>query len=245
MQKPLVFLLSLGPLSWLVEHALMNHLGAHPVEHVIHFTGDWTLGFLLIVLAVTPLRWLTGASDLVRYRRMLGLFAFFYALLHFLAYAGLDQWFDWKAIVHDLEKHPYIWVGMAANILLWPLALTSSRRAMLRLGKNWKRLHRLVYVIPGLGVLHYAWLVKKDMTWPVVYGAVWGGLMVSRLLFRFTKSPLRQSRTTDGRFLRRSGIAQKPVPEEGGHTGSLAGIHIQKPPVDPAVPGFPPLRRWS
>ncbi len=196
MRKTLVFLLSLGPLLWLVEHALTDHLGAHPVEHVIHFTGDWTMRFLLIVLSITPLRLLTGASSLVRYRRMLGLFAFFYALLHLLAYAGLDQWFDWKAIAHDLEKHPYIWVGMAANVLLWPLALTSSRRAMLQMGKHWKRLHRLVYVIPGLGVLHYAWLVKKDMTWPVVYGTVWGVMLMSRLLFRFVMPTLRQPRTT-------------------------------------------------
>lgn len=184
MQKTLIFLLSLAPLSWLVGHALTGHLGAHPVERVIHFTGDWTMGFLLIALSVTPLRRLTGASGLVRHRRMLGLFAFFYALLHLLAYAGLDQWFDWRAMAHDLEKHPYIWAGMAANVLLWPLALTSSRQAMLRLGKYWKRLHRLAYVIPGLGVLHYAWLVKKDLTWPVVYGTAWTFLLVSRLPFR-------------------------------------------------------------
>jgi len=167
-----VFFLALLPLLWISWLAFRETLGANPVERVIHFTGLWTLYFLLITLSITPVRRLFGWNGLLRIRRMLGLFAFFYGTLHVLSYAGIDQWFTWQAIVHDVLKHPYILIGLSGYVLMLPLALTSNTWAISKLKTRWKQLHRLAYVVPALGVLHFAWLVKKDLSEPFLYGAM-------------------------------------------------------------------------
>ncbi len=179
--KRSVFFLALLPLLWISWLAFRESLGAHPVERVIHFTGLWTLYFLLITLSITPLRRLLGWNNLLRIRRMLGLFAFFYGTLHLLSYTGIDQWFDWRAIVHDALKHPYILIGLSGYVLMLPLALTSNAWAVSKLKTRWKQLHRLAYVVPVLGVLHFAWLVKKDLSEPVLYGAMLLALLALRL----------------------------------------------------------------
>jgi methionine sulfoxide reductase heme-binding subunit len=148
------------------------NLGADPVEEILETCGLWTLRFLLITLTVTPLRRLTGLNDLIRFRRMLGLFAFTYACLHFLAYLVLDRGVEWGAIVEDIAKRPYITIGFTALVLLFPLAFTSTKSMMRRLGRRWQRLHRLVYVIAILGVWHYYWQVKADVRDPLLYAAV-------------------------------------------------------------------------
>lgn len=185
-----VFFLAFLPLLWISWLAFREALGAHPVERVIHFTGLWTLYFLLITLSITPLRRLLGWNGLLRIRRMLGLFAFFYGTLHLLSYAGIDQWFDWQAIIHDVLKHPYILIGLSGYVLMLPLALTSNTWAVLKLKTSWKQLHRLAYVVPALGVLHFAWLVKKDLSEPILYGTVLLVLLALRL------PPLSQWRVT-------------------------------------------------
>ncbi len=178
--KPLVFLASLLPFAWLVAGAVSDTLGTNPVETLTHETGDWALRFLLITLAVTPLRHLTGWLWLIRLRRMLGLFAFFYAVLHFITYIWLDQFFDWKEILIDIPKRPFITVGFVALLLLVPLAMTSTNVMMKRLGRHWKSLHKLVYIIPALAILHYLWLVKADTREPAIYFAVFLLLMLFR-----------------------------------------------------------------
>ncbi len=171
--KSLVFLaalMPLGKLAWLASH---QGLGANPIEKITHTTGYWTLSFLLLTLTATPLRALSGWLWPVRWRRMLGLFAFFYACLHFLTYLVLDQFFDWTAIVKDIAKRPYITVGFAAFVMLTPLAATSTNNMVRRLGgRRWKLLHRLVYLIGILGVVHFWWLVKKDITEPAQFAGV-------------------------------------------------------------------------
>ena len=181
--KPLLFLVCLIPLARLVYLGFTDGLGANPIEFITRSTGTWTLVGLMITLAVTPLRRLTGYHALVRYRRMLGLFAFFYASLHFTTYIWLDQFFSLTAILKDIYKRPFITVGFAAFVLLIPLAVTSTNAMMRRLGKRWQQLHRLVYLIAGLGVLHYVWLVKKDLTQPLIYAAVLLVLLSLRLPF--------------------------------------------------------------
>jgi sulfoxide reductase heme-binding subunit YedZ len=170
--KPALFLLCLVPLFELVWQGIYGSLGTNPVETITHGTGDWTLRFLLITLTITPLRRLTGNSWLLKLRRMFGLFAFFYASLHFMTYIWFDQYFDWAEIARDIPKRPFITVGFAAFVLLLPLAFTSTNAMMRRLKKNWQRLHKLVYVIAVLGVLHFLWLVKADVLEPAIYGAV-------------------------------------------------------------------------
>ena len=186
--KAVLFVLALLPLARLVTLGVLDDLGANPVEFVIRSNGTWTLTFLLITLAITPLKKITGMGWLLGLRRMLGLFAFFYAVLHFLSYVWLDQWFDWHAIVKDVAKHRYVLVGFAAFLCLIPLAATSTNAMMRRLGKRWQALHRLVYVIGVLGVVHYWWLVKKDITLPLVYGAVLALLLGYRLFSRPQRS---------------------------------------------------------
>ncbi len=183
--KVLVFLLCLLPLGKLsleIAGVAGLSLGANPIEELIHRLGKWGLNFLLITLAITPLRKWTGLSWLSRFRRMLGLFAFFYLLLHFLSYAGLDQHFDLAAIIEDIVKRPYITIGLSALILLIPLALTSTRGMMRRLGRRWKKLHRLVYLIAILGVWHVYWQVKLDTLEPVIYITILAVLLGYRLL---------------------------------------------------------------
>jgi methionine sulfoxide reductase heme-binding subunit len=179
--KPLIFTLSLIPFAILVYYAFTDKLTANPIEYITHFTGDWTLYFLLITLSITPLRKLTGINSVIRYRRMLGLFAFFYACLHFSTYFVLDQFFDFGAIVEDIVNRPYITVGFAAFILLIPLALTSTRNMVTKLGQRWRQLHSLIYLITGLGLLHYYWLVKADTRVPIALAIVFTCLLLLRL----------------------------------------------------------------
>ncbi len=182
--KPVLFVLCLVPLAWLVWDGVTNNLGANPVETVRRYTGDWTLRFVLIALAVTPLRRLTGWHVVIRLRRMLGLFAFFYACLHFVSYIWLDQFFMWDAIIEDILDRPYITVGVASFLLLIPLAVTSTNGMVRRLGgRRWQRLHQLVYVIAVLGVIHFLWLVKSDISEPVIYGAILALLLGFRLFW--------------------------------------------------------------
>ena len=169
-------LVSLGRL----DHGGMD-LGADPVKRLIHACGITTLNLLLITLAVTPLRMLTHWNDLVRLRRMLGLFAFFYVLLHFTVYAWLDQQLSLAAIGEDILKRPYITIGMLALLLLIPLAVTSTNRMMRRLGRRWSQLHKLVYVITALGLWHFWWQVKKDIREPLLYVGMFAVLMAFRL----------------------------------------------------------------
>ena len=181
--KPVVFCLSLVPFGMLLIRAISDELGANPIETLTHQSGLWGLYFLLITLTVTPFRQITGASWLVNLRRMLGLFAFFYACLHLLVYVWLDQYFSWSDIVEDVVKRPYITLGFTAWLLLVPLALTSSKAAIKRLGKNWKRLHKLVYLITVLVILHFIWLVKADYLEPISYLLIFILLMFSRSSF--------------------------------------------------------------
>jgi methionine sulfoxide reductase heme-binding subunit len=171
--KAILFLLCLVPLAHLVQAWHADALGANPIEAITRGTGDWTLRFLLITLAVTPLRRLTGLHWLLRLRRMLGLFCFFYACLHFTTYIWLDQFFDLQAMARDILKRPFITVGFAAFVLLVPLAATSNNFAIRRLGgRQWQSLHRSVYAIAILGVTHYWWLVKKDISEPLMYASI-------------------------------------------------------------------------
>jgi sulfoxide reductase heme-binding subunit YedZ len=182
--KPLVFALCLLPLSWLLSRVAQDQLGANPQEALIRATGDWALRFLVIVLAVTPLRELSGLSALARYRRMLGLFMYFYALLHFLSYSGFDMGFDVADIVIDIVKRPFILVGSLALLLLTPLAATSFNAAIRTLGaKRWQRLHRLVYAVAGLAILHFFWMRagKNDFAEVAVYAALLALLLGWRL----------------------------------------------------------------
>jgi sulfoxide reductase heme-binding subunit YedZ len=182
--KVLVFLVCLIPLTKRVLEIFGVaglSLGANPVEELIHRFGIWGLNFLLITLAVTPLRRLTGKNWLLRFRRMFGLFAFFYVLMHFLTYAGLDQRFSLPAILEDIAERPYITVGFTAFLLLIPLAATSTRAMMKRLGRRWQKLHRLVYVIAILGVCHFYWQVKLDTMEPLIYAAILAVLLAFRI----------------------------------------------------------------
>jgi len=179
--KVWIALVCLLPLMRLIFLGIGGGLGANPIEFITHSTGTWTLVGLLVTLSVTPLRQLTGRADLIRYRRMLGLFTFFYACLHFVTYIWLDQFFDPAAIAKDIVKRPFITVGFTAFLLLIPLAVTSTHAMMRRLGRRWQQLHRLIYLIALLGVIHYLWLVKKDLTEPLIYGAVLTLLLVVRL----------------------------------------------------------------
>ena len=171
--KALAFVLCLGPLARLVAGGFLDRLGANPVELIARSTGTWTLTFVMITLAVTPLRRLSGWHWLARLRRMFGLYAFFYASLHFTTYIWLDQFFDFAAIAKDVVKRPFITVGFSAFVMLIPLAATSTDAMVRRLGgKNWTALHRLVYVLAICGVVHYWWLVKRDITQPALYALV-------------------------------------------------------------------------
>jgi sulfoxide reductase heme-binding subunit YedZ len=176
-----VFGVCLLPLVRLIVLGGSGGLGANPIEFITRSTGTWTLVGLLVTLSVTPLRRLSGRAELIRYRRMLGLFSFFYVCLHFATYIWLDQFFDLAAIARDIVKRPFITVGFTAFVLLIPLAATSTHAMMRRLGRRWQQLHRLVYPIALLAVVHYLWLVKKDLTTPLVYGAVTLVLLALRL----------------------------------------------------------------
>jgi sulfoxide reductase heme-binding subunit YedZ len=180
--KAFVFLLCTLPAARIAWRFYQGNVTANPVEFLQHSTGDWTLRFLLITLAVTPLRKLLNLPDLIRFRRMLGLFAFFYVCLHFLTYIGPDQAFDLGGMWKDVEKRRFITVGFLGFVLLIPLALTSSKGWIRRLGgKRWQALHRSIYVIALCGVIHYYWLVKSDHRLPLLYGAILAALLLYRL----------------------------------------------------------------
>ena len=182
--KPLVFALCLLPLGWLLYRVVQDLLGANPQEALIRATGDWALRFLVIVLAVTPLRELSGLSALARYRRMLGVFMYFYVLLHFLSYSGFDMGFDVADIFNDIVKRPFILVGSLALLLLTPLAATSFNAAIRALGaQRWQRLHRLVYAVAGLAILHFFWMRagKNDFAEVAVYAGILALLLGWRL----------------------------------------------------------------
>jgi sulfoxide reductase heme-binding subunit YedZ len=186
--KPAVFLLCLIPLGLLGWRVLHGGLGANPIEFITHATGDWTLRFLIITLCVTPLRKILAVPELIRFRRMLGLFAFFYACLHFTTYIWLDKFFDLSEMWKDIAKRKYITVGFTAFVLLIPLAITSTAGMIRRLGgKRWQMLHRLIYVSAALGVIHYYWLVKSAVIKPLTYGAIVAVLLLWRLLDSISK----------------------------------------------------------
>jgi sulfoxide reductase heme-binding subunit YedZ len=190
--KPVLFLLCLLPFAWLFYGAAFDQesLGANPAETVIRFTGDWTLRFLCITLAVTPLRIWTKQPALARFRRMLGLFSFFYGVLHFLAYAWLDMGLDWSTIVADIPKRPFALVGFLALLLMVPLAATSFNRAIKAIGaKRWQKLHKLVYAVILLGLLHFFWMraSKNNFEEVFIYAAVIAVLLGWRLRQRFLK----------------------------------------------------------
>ena len=183
--KPLLFMLCLLPLAWLVVGAAANALGANPAEKLIRATGDWTLRFLCITLAITPLRRWTQQPALARWRRMLGLFAFFYGCLHFLCYSWLDMGFVFTDIVRDISKRPFILVGTSALLLMTPLALTSFNRAIKALGMaRWQALHRAVYAVVLFGLLHFFWMrsAKRNYAEVAVYAAIIAVLLGSRLV---------------------------------------------------------------
>lgn len=186
--KPLVFVVSLAPLGWYAWGAQADTLGANPIEAVTRGLGTWAFNFLLITLMVTPLRNYSGLTWLPGLRRMLGLFAFFYATLHLTTYLWFDQFFDWPAIAKDILKRPFITVGMGAFALLVPLAATSNTIAMRKLGgRRWQKLHRSVYASGALAVLHYTWMVKADVTKPLIYAAILGILLGMRVLWKIQK----------------------------------------------------------
>jgi methionine sulfoxide reductase heme-binding subunit len=180
--KILVFIVCLLPFAFLVRDTVSDSLGPDPIE-TLHFrTGDWTLRFLLITLGLTPLKLLFNLKFPLRFRRMLGLYAFFYASLHFCVYFVLDLSLSWAAILDEVPKSPYVLVGLAAYILLIPLAATSTRNMVKRLGKNWKKLHRLVYAAACLGVIHFFWLVKADLSEPSIYAVLLAVLFGIRIV---------------------------------------------------------------
>jgi sulfoxide reductase heme-binding subunit YedZ len=182
--KPVMFGLSLLPFCWLLYATIANHLGANPAEALIRATGDWTLRFLCIVLAVTPLRTITSTPALARFRRMLGLFVYFYVLLHLLSYSWFDMGFDVTDIAKDIAKRPFILVGFSAFVLLTPLALTSFNRAIKALGaKRWQLVHKLVYAVAGLAVLHFFWMRagKNNFAEVFIYALILAALLGWRL----------------------------------------------------------------
>ncbi len=192
--KPFVFLLALTPFIALVVNGVTDNLGANPIDKITDVTGIWTLRFLVITLAVTPVRWATGWNFVVRFRRMLGLFAFFYGFLHFSTYIVLDQFFAWNLIVKDVLKRPFITAGFTAFVLLIPLAITSTAGWIRRLGgKRWQMLHRLIYVSAIAGAVHYLWLVKIVTIEPLTYLALVGALLAIRAwrTWRPKPSPVR------------------------------------------------------
>ena len=190
--KPLLFCFLLLP-SLLIAYAIFFDplmLGANPAEFILRHTGDWVIYSLLLTLAVTPVRRLTKWNGALKLRRMMGLFSFYYVSLHFLAYLGFDRLFDFSDLAREIAKRPFILVGFVAFILMIPLAITSTRRWVLRLGgKTWARLHRLIYAIAILGIIHYWWLVKRDIFWPLLLGLVLTALLVYRLYFIFRSAP--------------------------------------------------------
>ena len=188
--KPIIFLLSSIPFIIIISKIFLNQLGPEPIKEITLHTGEWTLLFLVFTLSMTPLKRLTNLNIWISVRRMLGLFAFFYASLHMLTYIGLDYQFDLSAISKDIFTKKFIFVGFTAWLLMVPLAITSSKKMMGILKKNWKKLHRLIYLISILGVIHFLWLVKKDLTEPLVYLLIIIILLILRINFKRSESKI-------------------------------------------------------
>jgi sulfoxide reductase heme-binding subunit YedZ len=187
--KAAVWMLCLTPAGLLIWRAFTGGLGANPIEFITLRTGFWTLVHIMVTLAVTPVRRVTGWHRIIQFRRMLGLFAFFYATLHFLTYVTLDLFFDFSAIAADIVKRPYITVGFTAFLLLVPLALTSTKGSIRRLGRNWLRLHRLLYVSAALAVLHFYWKksAKSDIGEPLMFAGILAALLLFRVIYVLRK----------------------------------------------------------
>jgi sulfoxide reductase heme-binding subunit YedZ len=188
--KPIIFLLSSIPFIIIISKIFLNQLGPEPIKEITLHTGEWTLLFLVFTLSMTPLKRLTNLNIWISARRMLGLFAFFYASLHMLTYIGLDYQFDLSAISKDIFTKKFIFVGFTAWLLMVPLAITSSKKMMGILKKNWKKLHRLIYLISILGVIHFLWLVKKDLTEPLIYLLIIVILLILRVNFNRSESKI-------------------------------------------------------
>ncbi len=175
-----IWFLGLGPVAWLVAGFFRDTLGSNPIETVILVEGRWTLVFLLATVAITPIRRFTGWNKLIKVRRLVGLFAFFHAVVHLMSYVGLDQFFAWSYIIEDVLERRYITAGMLGLVLLIPLAATSTKASIRKLGKRWRTLHRLVYFSAALGVLHFYWKVKADTFWPIAAALLLAALLAAR-----------------------------------------------------------------
>ena len=185
--KPSIFFLSSIPFFLILYKVIFNKLGPEPVKEITHFTGEWTLLFIIFTLSMSPLKKITKLNIWISFRRMLGLFLFFYATLHMLTYVVIDYRLDFQSILKDVLTKKFTFVGFAAWVLLLPLALTSSKKALIYLKDKWKKLHRLIYIIAIFGVVHFIWLVKKDLTEPLIYGLIIIILLLSRLNFKNLK----------------------------------------------------------
>jgi sulfoxide reductase heme-binding subunit YedZ len=215
-----------APALWLIGRALLGDLGANPIEEVEHESGIWALRILLATLAVTPLRRLAGWQAIASQRRTLGLFAFAYTAAHFLIWSGLDNEFDWPGLVEDIAKRPFVTVGFTAFLMLGALAATSTRASIKRLGKRWIALHRLVYAAAALGVVHYVWLVKKDVRPPLTYGAGLAALLGVRLWFHYSKS---RSSTVLRPSARAFSMARSQSPRTASESGTTTRSDVLKP----------------
>ena len=182
--KVVIFILSLVPIFYIIYQILTNQLGPEPIKDITHHTGKWTLYFIVITLAMTPLKKMTKLNIWINYRRMFGLFIFFYASIHLMTYIGLDYRFDLASIGDDIIKKKYIFIGFSAWLLLIPLAITSNKRMMKILKSKWKKLHRLIYLISLCGAIHYLWLVKRDLTEPLIFLTVILILLALRFKFK-------------------------------------------------------------
>ena len=182
--KVIIFTLSLVPIFYIIYQILTNQLGPEPIKDITHHTGKWTLYFIVITLAMTPLKKITKLNIWINYRRMFGLFIFFYASVHLMTYVGLDYRFDLASIGDDIIKKKYIFIGFSAWLLLIPLAITSNKRMMKILKNKWKKLHRLIYLISLCGAIHYLWLVKRDLTEPLIFLTVILILLALRFKFK-------------------------------------------------------------
>ncbi len=185
--KPIIFLICLWPLFSIGYTIYIDNLGANPIEYIEKHFGLWALIFLCLTLSLTPLKRLTHSVKWTLYRRMFGLFVFFYASIHLLIYLGLDYQFAWSDIQDDILKHKYVLVGFLAWLLLIPLAFTSTNKMIKKLKRRWKPLHQLIYLVAVLAILHFIWLVKKDMTEPIIYGFIVGALLLIRIYFFYMK----------------------------------------------------------
>ena len=186
--RPSLFILLLLPACYYGYGYWQETLGANPLEAIIRGLGDWALRILLIILAISPLRRLLNWPQILRIRRMLGLYTYFYTALHLMGYLWFEQFFDWEETWFDLKERPFITIGMVAAVLLTPLAITSTKGMIRRLGKNWKRLHLLIYPISIMAVIHFWWMVKLDATEPMIYSGILAILLVERLIRKISKN---------------------------------------------------------